>query len=120
MIAYCSQFSQLFTGKSMFLHSSSFKKLKWHRTIYFHNNVIGFSTFIRITKKGSNLGVNLIPQFHISFGTCISELLVEEKLRMTARLKIKLVWKGHDICLTCCPPPYSGLLGNNGEFSQQC
>jgi hypothetical protein len=87
MFASFSQISQSLTGTSILLLSSFFKKLKRHRTIYFHNDVIAFDTFIRITKIGLNLGINLIPQFCIPFGMFISVLLIEEKLRMTAHLK---------------------------------
>ena len=127
MFAYCRQFSQSLTGTSILLLSSFFKKLKRHRTIYFHNDVIAFGTFMRITEIGSNLGINLIPQFCIPFVTFISVQLIEEKLRMTARLKRiiqsreELVPMGLDVFLKCCLPLLiSGLLANKGEFLQQC
>jgi len=132
MFTYCRQFSQSLTGMSILLLSSFFKKLKRHRTIYLHNDVIGFGTFIRITEIGSNLGVNLIPQFRIPFGMFIfgtsrwgetqDDSTSENYCSVQRRTCPDRPWRILEILPSPRTKPWlgSGLLGNKGEFSQQC
>ena len=129
MFASFSQISHSLTGTSILLLCSFFKKLKRHRTNNFHNDVIAFDTFIRITEIGSNLGVNLIPQFRVPFGMFISVPLVEEKLRMTASLKRifqsreELVRMNLDVFSKCCFPPVQSrdlVLNSLGTKVSSC